>query len=1750
MNGTPANGPATAGTAPQQQAGVSTGGAGVSLPAGTFGPVPATLPGGRAPADISHTWDGVLHAIDDQGAPHVYDRVQQAWNPVGTGIDAAARVGGTIYHFRGPEYVTSQVGANQISAPVLIAQGPAAEGWQKLPRSFQQGVCGAASLGGELYLFAHGRYVCLGQPEQVFALADLRGWPTAPEWAGGVIDGTFSFGGDQVMVFRGGQWVTFSISAREVLVASPIPLTEFGAFGQAIAVDPEVLGPGFRGGFTLQDGVPAAVPLTLYSGPDVVVGANSTNNTPVTVVYPPAVYHGWPDSWNPQLAHAFTGTSGALWSATKAGQLVSLEADGFHSNAQQASQVSAGRDGSVFYLDRAGTSVYALDNPAAPLYTSPEPVKQLSHGRAAEVWALGENGNAVRITTPGPGAEPATQAVFQAQAISANADGSVWHIGPGGQPARYTDTTGASETFPGAPAAGLIASNSAGHGYLVSGASAGTPDALSIHEYTSPFVFKTVGMPATLTHGSVVCGGGRVFYRTSESPNEVIACDYESGGVTWTHPNPNATERWLGADYSETLDCLAVTSSSTGIYMYRASDGGASKVIGYPRESVDDVSISVNGDFATTLSISSEGVGRTGLGAGWDLKNSRALWITAFPGENGPPTAPLITEESVFMVGSTTSLDGSSMTGCSIRRCARNTGDKLIEIPSTIIWSDRGAAINHSSLLFAPIASETFTADEALYFIDGNGSIRASSFEGTGPFTTFAVSPTELIGQGTVQITSDLSYANGCIWFGCTIAGKRGALVGLDTRNGLSLVPNTPFFPDVNATAVLTKPLFYRNPESQPLVVFGTQGVAKLWAFNPVDGSSGSIDTMGTEIGTMTDDAPLGIVYCGGTPPVATPTALTSYYGIRLDSIPLTSPPRYSLVADSQLMQDPDQQATNKGTTTQGKSQGGPSTAPLIPPSVARYQTHITVVDSLRTPVPGLDVKLYVDQATAGVLLTVQGQPVTVPPSGAVVATDATGKITVVSDATDVKTAALRVWAPFMDNSERVVIYPDHEFHQRVMTAHANASDTDPGKVNLVTAHGYNGNPFFTDQEKSSNVPQQTATAVQQMGTATGLGGSTASPATPGALQAGPAKYLAYADMGGASYYPADTIAQRPLPPPAAAFALRVQRAAGGSLTPSVLSLKDAGAVLDSWQQYDPWAPPSAATAGVGAGMLGEWWDDFWNWLCNEVQQVADVIQQIVVTVAEDVRVAIQVIENGIAKVVNFVVKTVEDAVHAIGSFFIQLGKLIMDTIEALSLLFDFQAIHDTFLMLENLVNQLYKGDQTHPGLGAAITNHAEQAVHVFIHQEDQAISNLIDEIKAKLTGNPPVSQLKGQGSTEHDAYQVTPAAGSSSPSPVQGSWASDKMKQHVPLATMGAQAGAGAGLADSAWQLLQDFINGFASSIDSGGLASAVGELETQFETLFRSASLGEFLATAVDVLLDFIKLLLEAALNLAGGLVGAALSVIAGTLDAVWDLINQPITIPFIGDLFEDLIGEEFTILRATLFLVAIPVAIMFRAITGKNPSQAVLAAQPAGGAALGAVSAEAQLVCTLAGIFTGLCGGLLSGAMGMEGSAGQAAGATVIAAFGLAGLLTSTPWISSSNPSDNKIVQFGLSVGAQVPYVLLAGLAIGGLAGPDLGDPIAVAQCVMGIATLAAEIAILVDTPPSWGADVGIALGIAGTLPPIVGLLRVSEINEFFGGAGRGISGAVKMIDTLAVFVCKMFVLTTTTAGPAGEQLQALA
>jgi hypothetical protein len=73
-------------------------------------------------------------------------------------------------------------------------------------------------------------------------------------------------------------------------------------------------------------------------------------------------------------------------------------------------------------------------------------------------------------------------------------------------------------------------------------------------------------------------------------------------------------------------------------------------------------------------------------------------------------------------------------------------------------------------------------------------------------------------------------------------------------------------------------------------------------------------------------------------------------------------------------------------------------------------------------------VKIWAD--IANTVITVAGAQYTIGPDDlayASVTTGVDGSLVIVSDATNVNTSGLRVWASFMDPFERIVVYPDHE---------------------------------------------------------------------------------------------------------------------------------------------------------------------------------------------------------------------------------------------------------------------------------------------------------------------------------------------------------------------------------------------------------------------------------------------------------------------------------------------------------------------------------------------------------------------------------------------------------------------------------------------------------------------------------------------------------------------------------------------------
>ena len=315
-----------------------------------------------------------------------------------------------------------------------------------------------------------------------------------------------------------------------------------------------------------------------------------------------------------------------------------------------------------------------------------------------------------------------------------------------------------------------------------------------------------------------------------------------------------------------------------------------------------------------------------------------------------------------------------------------------------------------------------------------------------------------------------------------------------------------------------------------------------------------------------------------------------------------------------------------------------------------------------------------------------------------------------------------------MNPYERMLVFRDQEFHNRVATAHATvpgqAGADDPARANLQTAQTYgdlknqgNGtsNPLFTDQQKQDNQPQQVASAIQTMtgsvGTAPPSGSKTlkASFALHATDTAG--KYIAYTtrparstrrSMSPRTAQP--SCSRRPDSATRVTTPVRRHRASR-CLNPAAATMAIDALEGTDWStsQYAPPHVQAAArtSAACEPARLGDFWTDFWDWL----KDAAATITHIIISVAEDIYAGIRVIVDGVAYVFNTIIAGIEQAVNAIGAFFVELGHLIEEVIEALSVLFQFGHIIDTHNILKAELLKRINGDGStaYPGLVALV---------------------------------------------------------------------------------------------------------------------------------------------------------------------------------------------------------------------------------------------------------------------------------------------------------------------------------------------------------------------------------------------------------------------------------------------------------------
>lgn len=1738
----------------------------LAVPQPTFNAIASATAFGP-PVDISMGWDGVLWAIDASGSPHVYDSAQDAWLAHGDGIDAAAAFDGVTYFFRGAQVLQVNAASGAATLTTIAAAFP------KLPDSFKLRVTGAVVVDSALILINGGRYVKADGSVAPRNFADIPLWPKTAPWQDGLATGAY-YDTTGVYLFNGNEYVNF-VSLYDGLIVSlgHGPISGMYNWGKVLPAA------------WLSGGVDAALPtptgFIVFKGTGV-AQFGEFDASPASPAYLPAAFANWPATWNPQLRHAPSGRVNDLWCATTGGAIIRHDGEQWNATPGTGNTAAVGQDGAVMTTNSVG--LYRWNGTEFDLLGAFASPVQVAVGDAAHVWVR-DASNIVRRYDAANGftAVDLGAGVPNPTHMAANADGTLWHCASGNANAfrliSEAVAPSAQITLKGAGVVSSVervASTGFGAAHCLARHSDGS---INVYRYDSPYMFKTATSYSIWSnpHSTMVNALGRVFFVTGvydplgETVASRVSCvDAHTGVELASVALPDDTAAYTGLAFDPVNALLYVGSAP--LDNYSSAPGSvialdartlSTRWTYQTRAGVDGTPVLQGsqlcfGDRSKTLTMLDT---RAALASGAAPAPQWTWTVSNAPASTHRVSTPAISGGRVFATVWDLSFQSGSggqvVGGAYLAACDAATGANGSLSPGDVVVDNINRPLLFQLLTPPPAlgrvrADDQSTELDAVYINNGFSVHVFSLVPGRSPITASFKLPSGQVSTSVVFDEGSRLGPNGLpqggldptrfrVWFG----DNTGNLWSL----GDWLVPtdHTPVAP-VARGGIFAGPTLYKDPQGGLTVLFGVLlsqagPPPSVYGYDPDNGNLASLPTGVTGITAITPTVSNGLLYAGGRLDQTNPDNLPAQvFALRLDALPQGL---RDFVIESQLMQDPEPGAPNSDPAND------------VPPSVARYQTHLTVVDEAKNPIAREAIKIWSD--TPGTRITIDGVAYTVGPGDgdfASVQTGVDGALVITTDAADYFAPVLRAWASFMDPFERIVIHADAEFHQRVMTAHVDPTDDDPGKVNLQTAVNYKGQPLFTADEKGANppVPAQVAKSIQTANTGLGLSKRESRALHRRLTRAlgvkhknqriqvqlieaapQPDRYLAYADLPGAAHFPANTPAQR-LATIAQPIGLSFARPNGDQTKLPVaaqLTHQQARDQIDALAG-EPWQPtdPTGGPNGFRPQRAFNIFQDFWNWL----KGLFDKILQCILSIAEDILAGIQYFLNGVLKVFKAIIKVLEDVFPFLGSFFKMLEKAIDDVVMAMSVLFNFGEIMWTHRWLADQF-QARVNDLT-----GAIKGTIQPAVDAFFSKGEAAIRGYFDSVRAQLgtSGNPSVSNLKGVGQTPHTAFTVGPRNGPQSSQAAQCTWGVQKLKVGLPAATTAAAAGsmrASAALADP----VNDFLKSFFASLSSDpNLKAAIAQLNADFSSLLNVKSVSQFFNTLLVTLLDIVETLLIGVLSVADAFLDGLFAVITDAINAVVGMLNAEIDVPVLAWLYEALFKEKLTLLNLVTLVAAIPATIVFRVVEGQYPSQAKL--PPA--SALQAMNAQAapQGAQIVIGIFVSAFQ-LVLGSVNAVNEAEDAAPALGYVSLGCGLMIEafSFPLIANDakDVSAPDWAVYGIGVGG-----VLLGLAGVSYTGSD-GQPtseldwstVSVLTCILGLNVLGAGIWAYVEDGKTDGAtNAEFAELILGAIDGIVNPAKLS------GGESAVLVAAMDVLTGIAELFITLIVTIVNNASSA--------
>lgn len=596
------------------------------------------------------------------------------------------------------------------------------------------------------------------------------------------------------------------------------------------------------------------------------------------------------------------------------------------------------------------------------------------------------------------------------------------------------------------------------------------------------------------------------------------------------------------------------------------------------------------------------------------------------------------------------------------------------------------------------------------------------------------------------------------------------------------------------------------------------------------------------------------------------------------------------------------------------------------------YRVTLAIRDENGLARPGQAVKLW----TTGTLSVVnQGSPITLAPDSPTwMETDASGNLTLALSAYDngqpgggssgspnLACPPLFAWANFMAAGEAIVIYPDHESLTQLSNVQGTStSDSAAGPVQgsgtaavpLDQATGYDGSPLISSSYRDpASLTAIAATVRNTVGTRT----TTTPAASRLAGRHGPQKYVRPGGvLPNVVYAPDATAAStRPYVP--------------GAEPVFTADLTITGKPIVYATTYDPARPSSLPP--VSTGELGGIFSDIEKFKDNVIHG-AEKVAKMAWKFADEA--VITVIHTAEAEY-DLAISDLEDAVTAVAGFFKSVVDDIKKAIEWLSALFNFKNILKNHAYIKNAITN--PADPANPGI----------------------LDRLVTWIKTQQGGGTDftsaLSGLAGHasaavGSTAQGAAGQTVQSqqnGNSDPNAVynhggnnnanQCTWMHQKVMENTAGAPP-ADGGSAAALADSFDPtVITDAFEKFlasAAAILKQDFADLPGQIEQAVKSVadsfkdpktLLSTALSDLMTVFQDLADDFVKFAQDIASDI--------LNLIAALLEQVVSWLTEPVSIPFVSNLYQALTGDPLSVLDLTCLLAAVPGTILLEVLTG---------------------------------------------------------------------------------------------------------------------------------------------------------------------------------------------------------------------------